>query len=61
MIADPKDTPMLHVGDTVSHTKFGLGTVMEVKSVNADYQVRVNFAKFGEKLLFAKLAKLKKL
>lgn len=48
------------VGDTVSHMKFGLGIVTEVKYVNADYQVRVNFAKVGEKLLFAKLAKLKK-
>ena len=33
---------------------------MEVKWVNADYQVRVNFAKAGEKMLFAKLAGLKK-
>lgn len=47
-------------GDTVHHKKFGLGTVMEVKWVSADYQVRVNFAKAGEKLLFVKLAGLKK-
>lgn len=50
----------LEVGDTVMHSRFGLGTVTEVKSVNADYQVRVNFAKVGEKLLFAKMARLKK-
>ena len=48
------------IGDAVQHRKFGLGTVMEVKWVNADYQVRVNFAKAGEKMLFAKLAGLKK-
>ena len=48
------------IGDAVQHKKFGLGTVMEVKWVNADYQVRVNFAKVGEKMLFAKLAGLKK-
>lgn len=48
------------IGDAVQHKKFGLGTVMEVKWVNADYQVRVNFAKAGEKMLFAKLAGLKK-
>jgi DNA helicase-2/ATP-dependent DNA helicase PcrA len=47
-------------GDTVHHKKFGLGTILEVKWVSADYQVRVNFAKAGEKLLFVKLAGLKK-
>ncbi len=52
---------VLHVGDIVSHMKFGKGTVTEVKFVNADYQVRVKFDKVGEKLLFAKLAKLKKI
>ena len=48
------------VGDAVQHKKFGLGTVLDVKWVNADYQVKVNFAKVGEKMLFAKLAGLKK-
>ena len=48
------------VGDAVKHRIFGLGTVTEVKWVNTDYQVRVNFAKVGEKLLFAKLARLEK-
>ena len=48
------------VGDAVRHRIFGLGTVTEVKWVNTDYQVRVNFAKVGEKLLFAKLARLQK-
>ena len=57
----PKDMEMLQPGDTVSHVKFGLGTVLEVKPVNADYQVKVRFAKVGEKVLFARLAKLKKL
>ena len=60
-IPAPKQMESLQVGDTVMHKKFGLGTVTEVKSVNADYQVRVNFAKVGEKLLFAKLAGLKKM
>ena len=48
------------VGDAVKHRIFGLGTVTEVKWVNTDYQVRVNFAKVGEKLLFARLARLEK-
>ena len=58
-ISEPA-SQLFHVGDTVQHKKFGLGVVTEVKFVNADYQVRVNFAKVGEKLLFAKLAGLKK-
>ncbi len=57
----PAGMEHLQVGDVVMHKKFGLGTVTEVKSVNADYQVRVNFSKVGEKLLFAKLAGLKKM
>ncbi len=47
-------------GDLVTHRKFGVGTVKEVQSVNADYQVKVNFVKAGEKTLFAKLAGIKK-
>lgn len=53
-------TEAFQVGDAVQHKKFGLGTVLDVKWVNADYQVKVNFAKAGEKMLFAKLAGLKK-
>ncbi len=52
--------PSFRPGDTVTHRMFGLGVVKEAKWVNADYQVRVDFAKVGEKLLFAKLAGLKK-
>ena len=48
------------MGDLVTHRKFGLGTVLEVTSVNADYQVKVHFAKAGDKILFARLAGLKK-
>ena len=59
-IGTPKQVEALNVGDLVQHRKFGLGTVLEVNSVNADYQVKVNFVKVGEKTLFAKLAGLKK-
>lgn len=54
-------TEAFQVGDAVQHKKFGLGTVLDVKWVNADYQVKVKFAKVGEKMLFAKLAGLKKI
>jgi DNA helicase-2/ATP-dependent DNA helicase PcrA len=47
-------------GDTVMHKTFGLGVIKDVKWMNADYQVRVDFVKVGEKLLFAKLAGIKK-
>ncbi|MCR5006933.1 MAG: DNA helicase PcrA [Clostridiales bacterium] len=56
----PQQVEQFAVGDLVTHKKFGLGTVLEVTSVNADYQVRVRFVKVGEKTLFAKLAGLKK-
>ncbi len=58
--AASSSTEAFQVGDAVKHKKFGLGTVLDVKWVNADYQVKVNFAKVGEKMLFAKLAGLKK-
>ncbi len=59
-IGTPQQVESFAPGDLVSHKKFGLGTVLEVTSVNADYQVKVNFAKVGEKILFARLAGLKK-
>lgn len=52
---------VFQVGDTVQHKKFGLGSITEVQWVNADYQVKVNFAKVGSKTLFARLAGLKKI
>ena len=59
-VAAASSAEAFRVGDAVKHKKFGLGTVLDVKWVNADYQVKVNFAKVGEKMLFAKLAGLKK-
>ena len=59
-VESPDVPKLFQVGDTVVHKIFGLGTITEVKWINADYQVRVKFAKAGEKLLYAKLAGLKK-
>ena len=48
------------VGDMVRHIKFGQGTVKEINSAGADYEVTVEF-KIGTKKLMAGLSKLKKI
>lgn len=48
-------------GDQVSHTKFGTGTVLEIAAGGRDYEVTVDFEKFGVKKMFASFAKLKKI
>ena len=49
------------VGDTVSHIKFGKGTVTEITDGGRDYEVSVDFEKYGTKKMFASFAKLKKM
>ncbi|MDD6066044.1 MAG: DNA helicase PcrA [Firmicutes bacterium] len=49
------------VGDTVRHMKFGVGMVEKIQDGGRDYEVTVNFEKFGVKKMFAAFAKLKKL
>ena len=48
------------VGDSVSHTKFGNGIVLDIKDGAKDYEVTVEFDKFGVKKMFAGFAKLKR-
>ena len=48
------------VGDQVSHVKFGKGTVLEITEGGRDYEVKVDFERFGVKKMFASFAKLKK-
>ena len=48
------------VGDTVSHVKFGRGTVLQITDGGRDYEVTVDFANYGVKKMFASFAKLKK-
>lgn len=48
------------VGDRVVHQKFGEGTVKEIEDGARDYQVTVDFDEFGEKIMLASFAKLKK-
>lgn len=53
--------PAYSVGDTVSHTKFGTGTVLDLKKGKKDYEVTVSFENAGQKKLLAGFAKLKKI
>ena len=48
------------VGDQVSHVKLGKGTVLEITEGGRDYEVKVDFERFGVKKMFASFAKLKK-
>lgn len=47
-------------GDRVCHTKFGEGTVLKVTEGGRDFEVSVEFDKFGVKKMFASFARLKK-
>lgn len=55
-----KTAPDYEVGDTVQHVKFGTGVVKEIKDGGKDFEVTVEFPKFGPKKMFAGFAKLKK-
>ena len=54
-----KQTLSYEVGDRVRHMKFGVGTVMAIIEGGRDYEVTVDFDKFGMKKMFASFAKLK--
>lgn len=49
------------VGDRVKHIKFGEGTVTNISQEPRDYKVTVNFEEYGQKVMFASFAKLKKI
>ncbi len=55
-----KVMPDYREGDTVKHIKFGTGQVMAIRDAGKDYEVTVDFPKFGVKKMFAGFAKLKK-
>ena len=48
------------VGDRVRHIKFGVGTVTSIKDGGRDFEVTVDFDKYGVKNMFATFAKLKR-
>ncbi len=49
-----------NVGDRVSHIKFGVGEVVSIVDGGRDFEVTVDFEKYGIKKMFAAFAKLKK-
>lgn len=48
------------VGDTVEHSKFGMGKVIAIDSGERDYMVSVKFDEYGLKKMLAGFARLKK-
>lgn len=48
-------------GDRIKHSKFGEGTVMDIKPAGADYEILINFDRVGEKKMMSTFAKLNKL
>ncbi len=52
--------PDYKTGDTVSHFKFGIGTVTAMTKLDNDYEVVVNFENFGQRKLRSSFAKLTK-
>lgn len=50
-----------NIGDTVKHIKFGTGKVLEIVNGEKDFEVKVNFEKFGIKKMYAGFAKLVKI
>lgn len=48
-------------GDRVQHVKYGVGTVLNIVQDTRDYKVTVNFDGYGNKIMYAAFAKLKKL
>ena len=51
--------PSYKVGDTVEHSRFGIGTVTELNKLPNDYEVTVDFVNSGTKKMRASFAKLK--
>ncbi|MBR6157786.1 MAG: ATP-binding domain-containing protein, partial [Lachnospiraceae bacterium] len=55
------EEPDYVVGDRVLHIKFGEGEVLALEKGPRDYQVTVRFDTVGQKVMYAKFAKLQKI
>ena len=60
-IVQKSSAPDYGAGDRVRHIKFGEGTVQSVISGARDFEVTVEFDRFGVKKMFASFAKLQKI
>ncbi len=54
------EKPDYEVGDRVEHVKYGQGEVLAIEPGAKDYQVTVRFDEAGQKIMFAKFARLVK-
>ncbi len=52
--------PDYGVGDRVEHIKYGSGTVKAIEKGPKDYKVTVTFDEYGQKIMYAGFAKLRK-
>ena len=59
--SSPKYDTDLSVGDSVTHIKFGTGTIKEIDEKGNDAIITVDFEDFGVRKLIASVAKLEKL
>ena len=48
-------------GDRVRHIKYGDGTVLNIVQDTRDYKVTVDFDAYGNKIMYAAFAKLRKI
>ncbi|MCR4705757.1 MAG: UvrD-helicase domain-containing protein [Lachnospiraceae bacterium] len=53
--------PDYEVGDRIKHIKYGAGTVAALEEGPRDYRVTVDFDDYGQKVMYAAFAKLKKI
>ncbi|WP_026930968.1 DNA helicase PcrA [Glycomyces tenuis] len=60
-IRDPADVPSLEVGDRVTHDKWGLGRVVELKGSGPRAQARIDFGDGEPKWVILRLAPITKL
>jgi DNA helicase-2/ATP-dependent DNA helicase PcrA len=56
-----ESAPDYVAGNTVSHAKFGIGTVLAVEKTEKGYEVVVDFEGFGRRKLRSSVAKIKKI
>ncbi len=55
----PDPMSSFHAGDRIEHNRFGVGKVLFISGEVPDIKARIDFEKYGEKLLLLKYAKIR--
>ena len=55
----PDPMSSFHAGDRIEHNRFGVGKVLLISGEVPDIKARIDFEKYGEKLLLLKYAKIR--